>query len=59
MFTDMGVCMADQDQNDKALRALFPTFMLEADYPGFQQEKNALLRRVYAIRDEDEAGRQW
>jgi len=51
--------MADQDQNDKALRALFPTFMLEADYPGFQQEKNALLRRVYAIRDEDEAGRQW
>ena len=50
--------MADQDQNGKALRALFPIFMLEADYPGFQQEKNALLRRVYSIRNEDEAGRQ-
>ena len=57
MVTDEGAFMADQDQNDKALRALFPTFMLEADFPGFQQEKDALLRRVYAIRDEDEAGR--
>lgn len=53
MVTEIGAFMADRDQNDKALRALFPTFMLEADFPGFQQEKDALLRRVYAIRDED------
>lgn len=51
--------MTDKQDPDKALRVLFPTFMIEASYPAFQQEREALIERVYGIRDEDKAGREW
>ncbi len=41
------------------LRALFPTFLHEAWYPDFAAEKEPLIRRIYAIRDEDGAGREY
>lgn len=41
------------------LRVLFPTFMNEAVWPGFAAERDRLIERVYRIRDEDEAGREW
>ena len=53
--------MANDPQQPGApdLRILFPTFFLEASYPDFIRERDALIQRVYAIRDEDEAGRRY
>lgn len=42
-----------------SLRVLFPTFLIEAHYPRFAEEKESLVKRVYAIREEDEAGRRY
>ena len=41
------------------LKVLFPTFLLEAHYPAFSKERDSLIKRVYQIRDEDQAGRDW
>lgn len=38
---------------------LFPTFLNEAEYPLFVEEKDGLLARIRNIRDEDVAGRQF
>ena len=42
-----------------ALRVLFPTFLIETRYPHFSEERQQLVERVYAIRQEDDAGRQY
>ena len=41
------------------LRALFPTFLHEAWYPNFPNEKEQLIRRIREIREEDRAGREY
>ncbi|MYA66391.1 MAG: hypothetical protein F4Y22_03825 [Gammaproteobacteria bacterium] len=47
------------DQPKMFLRALFPTFLHEAWYPGFAAEKEQLIRRIREIREEDQAGREY
>ncbi|MEQ8952573.1 MAG: TIGR02466 family protein [Gammaproteobacteria bacterium] len=41
------------------LKVLFPTFINECRYPAMVEEKDGLVDRIYAIRDEDEVGRQF
>ena len=47
------------EQPKMILRALFPTFLHEARYPGFADEKEQLIRRIREIREEDQAGREY
>ncbi len=47
------------EQPNMTLRALFPTFLHEAWYPNFADEKEQLIRRIREIREEDQAGREY
>lgn len=42
-----------------SLRVLFPTFLIEARYPDFEAERDRLVARIYALREEDQAGRDY
>ena len=50
---------SNESDANMQLRILFPTFLHECDYPLFAEVKEQLVARIYAIRDEDEAGRQF